>query len=107
MDTASTEVSQNGQALVAGQEDPSQPRSLTIAKGEIKTGRQYANFMSALMTDLIEGKISPGIGNAACNAGGKLLKVVEMQMKYGSVGSGTGEKVLMLTGEAPAVTAAP
>lgn len=36
------------------------------------------------MSDLIEGKITAAVGNAACNAGGKLLKVVEMQMKYGT-----------------------
>jgi hypothetical protein len=31
-------------------------------------------LMSALMTDLLNGSITPGIGNATCNAGGKLLK---------------------------------
>jgi hypothetical protein len=40
--------------------------------------------MSSLMGDLIEGRITPSIGNAVCNAGGKLLKVVEMQHKYGT-----------------------
>lgn len=54
--------------------------------------------MSALMSDLIEGKITPGVGNAACNAGGKLLKMVEMEAKYGQAGSGTGEKTLLLAG---------
>jgi len=64
------------------------------------------------MTDLIEGRISPEVGNAACNAGGKLLKVVEMQMKYGQTGSGVGEKTLYLTGspeeeQAPCVPLSP
>lgn len=54
--------------------------------------------MSALMTDLIEGRITPSVGNATCNAGGKLLKVVEMQAKYGQSGGGPN-KTLMLTGE--------
>jgi hypothetical protein len=40
--------------------------------------------MSALMSDLIEGKITPSVGNAAVNAGGKLLKITEMQLKYGT-----------------------
>jgi hypothetical protein len=40
--------------------------------------------MSALMSDLIDGSISPNIANATVNAGGKLLKVVEMQYRYGS-----------------------
>lgn len=39
--------------------------------------------MSAMMSDLIDGRITPNVGNAACNAGGKLLKVVELKLKYG------------------------
>jgi hypothetical protein len=76
------------------------PHSLSIAKRGIKTGSDFANFMSAMMTDLIEQRISPGIGNAACNAGGKLLKVVEMQYKYGT-SSTTGSKVLTLAAPQP------
>lgn len=41
-------------------------------------------MMSALMSDLIVGDISAAVGNATCNAGGKLLKAYEMQMKYGA-----------------------
>lgn len=40
-------------------------------------------MMSGLMTDLRDGSVTPQIGNAICNAGGKLLKVVEMNHKYG------------------------
>jgi hypothetical protein len=51
-------------------------------------------MMSALMSDVIEGRIAPQVANAVVNAGGKLLKVVEMQIRYGAqVGS---EKVLTL-----------
>lgn len=39
--------------------------------------------MSALMSDLIDGSVTPSVGNAVCNAGGKLLKIVELQYKYG------------------------
>ena len=73
------------------------PKSLGIARDGITTGHQFASLMSALMADLIEGRITPGVGNAACNAGGKLLKVVEMQAKYGQVGKGQ-VKTLYLTG---------
>ena len=59
-------------------------RSLAFASKGIKTGEDFANTMSALMSDLIEGSISPEVGNAVCNAGGKLLKIVEMQYKYAS-----------------------
>ena len=59
------------------------PDSLAIADGGIKTGTDFANLMSTLMSDLIAGRVTPQIGNAVCNAGGKLLKIVEMKHKYG------------------------
>ncbi len=39
--------------------------------------------MSALMSDVIEQRVSTDVANAVCNAGGKLLQVVTMQYKYG------------------------
>lgn len=51
--------------------------------------------MSSLMSDLIEGSVNPVVGNAVCNAGAKLLKVVEMQYRYGN-GDGRNDKVLHL-----------
>lgn len=75
------------------------PRSLAIFEKGIETGQQFAAGMSALMTDVISGDITPQIANAVCNAGGKLLKVVELQHKYGrreEEASG-GAQVLRLT----------
>lgn len=60
-----------------------------IADRGVNTGEQLASLMSALMSDLISGRITPGVGNAACNAAGKLLKIVEMQYKYGHQNGGT------------------
>jgi hypothetical protein len=40
--------------------------------------------MSALMSDILEGAVSPMVANAAVNAGGKLLKITEMQHRYGT-----------------------
>lgn len=75
------------------------PRSLAVAQKGIKTGKDFASMMSALMSDLIEGRVTPSVGNATCNAGGKLLKVVELQYKYGTQGPGQGDKVLLLACE--------
>ena len=72
------------------------PRSLAIAQGGIKTDRDFSALMSALMSDLIDGSVTPGVGNATVNAGGKLLKVVEMRLKYGTQ-HGESEKLLQLT----------
>lgn len=76
--------------------------ALPIAAKGIVTGHDFANFMSALMSDLISGAVAPGIGNAACNAGGKLLKVVELQMKFGTPNA-SGSKVLNLALKAPLI----
>jgi hypothetical protein len=77
-----------------------EPRSLSIANAGIRTGNDFAGLMSALMSDLIDGRVTPSIGNATCNAGGKLLKVVEMQYRYGTQGPGQ-QKVLTLALEIP------
>ena len=71
-------------------------RSTTIASAGVHTGEDFANLMSALMSDVIEGRVSPGIANAACNAGGKLLKVVEMQYRYGGQTKPTAVPSLLL-----------
>ena len=76
-----------------------QPRSLPLADRGIKTAEDFANVFSALVGDILAGRITASIGNAACNAGGKLLKVNEMQQKYGRM-AGTPDvrrKVLTLT----------
>lgn len=59
------------------------PRSLPLARAGIETAGEFARMMSALMSDVIEGSIGPDVANAAINAGGKLLKVCELQLKYG------------------------
>ena len=86
------------QVATKGNEEISEkePRCLKVAQKGIKTGADFATMMSALMSDLVEGRVTPSVGNATCNAGGKLLKVVEMQYKYGTDGPGTGKKVLTL-----------
>ena len=74
------------------------PRSVMIAERGIRTSGDFANLMSAMMTDLALGRLTPQVGNAMCNAGGKLLKVVEMQQKYGVEGEGRN-KTLQLSDE--------
>lgn len=63
-------------------------------------------MMSALMSDIIDGSITPQVGNATVNAGGKLLKVVELQLKYGKPKEGVERGVFMLVDEKPTSTAA-
>lgn len=76
------------------------PRSVELASQGIETAQDFSNVMSALMSDILSGKITPGVGNAAVNAGGKLLKAAELQAKYGTDGS-NGKRVLRLAEAAP------
>lgn len=87
----------NGKAL---SRKAGKPRSLPVSERGIRTGQDFAHLMSALMGDIISGRVAPAVGNAACNAGGKLLKVVEMQYKYGTQSGDQGARTLMLAPEA-------
>jgi len=78
------------------------PRSLAVASKGIKTSSDFANLMSALMSDLIDGRVTPSIGNATCNAGGKLLKVVELSYRYGTQ-QGSQKVMILAVEEARAV----
>lgn len=83
------------------------PRSAGLATKPITTGAEFATLMSAVMSDVLTGSIEPQVANAACNVGAKLLKVVEMQYRYGKRLEGTEERLLALvplaaTPEAPA-----
>ena len=69
------------------------PKSLLLAQHGIHTANQFAGVFSAMIGDVLSGAISPGVTNAACNAGGKLLKVVEMQQKYGTKGPGARKQL--------------
>lgn len=52
--------------------------------------------MSCLMSDIIENRITPAVANATVNAGGKLLKMVELEYKYGAPNPRTGAKSIQL-----------
>src|SRR3990167_1518835 len=73
------------------------PRSVVLAERGIHTGADFASVMSALLSDTIAGRVDPQISNAACNISGKLLKVVELQFKYGKPVDGMAERLLALT----------
>lgn len=66
--------SENGAAVA--------PASLRVAERGLRSSVDFRDFMSGLMSDVISGRVNPGVANAACNAGGKLLKMVELEMRY-------------------------
>lgn len=73
--------------------------SLVLSKKGLRTSQDFAALFATLMTDLLSSKVTPTVGSVVCNAGGKLLKVVELQQRYGKF-SPEGLKVLMLSGNA-------
>ena len=90
-------MEEQGQENANGnQEIVARPRSTAIAERGVQTGEDFAGLMSALMSDVIEGRLSPSVANATCNAGGKLLKVVEMQYKYADAAGAQAKPQLVL-----------
>ena len=73
------------------------PRSVALADKGIHTGADFTTMMSALLSDTIAGRVDPQISNAACNISGKILKVVELQFKYGKPVDGMNERLLAIT----------
>ena len=71
-------------------------RSGIIAEGGLTTARDFAAFMGALISDIIAGRVTPLVANAAVNAGGKLLKMVELQQKFGKSTKERGKELLLM-----------
>ncbi len=74
------------------------PKCLEIMQ-DIRTSADYAAGMSALMGDLIASRVTPQVGNAVCNAGGKLLKVKELELRYGVEGPGAHKQLTLVAEE--------
>lgn len=93
MDKGKREVAENSQT------SGGTARALFYAERGIKTGHDFANTMSALMADLLAERVSPRVATAVCTAGSKLLRMVEMDMRYGrQSASATTRQTLNLTG---------
>jgi hypothetical protein len=46
---------------------------------------RFAQTMTQLMEDVIAGKVTPQVANAACNAGSQLLKLLQLHYRYGAL----------------------
>lgn len=77
--------------------DSKTPTAATLADAGIATGADFSRVMAALLADTVAGRIEPNRANAACNVAGKLIRMVEMQHKYGKQVDGTNERLLTLT----------
>ena len=78
------------------------PRCLAIAQKGLNNSQQFTAFFSALIPDIIEGRVVPKVANASCNAGGKILQMIALEIKHGREDATTQRK--MLTIAVPAVS---
>lgn len=81
---------------------PTHPRSLEVAERGIRNTADFADFFSRLIGDIMSKRVKPEVGNAVCNAGGKMLKAVELQCQYGQpLVDGTPNPLLLAPGIKP------
>lgn len=59
------------------------PRVSQLASRSIETASDVVEHMSAVISDIENNLLLPQQANAVCNAMSKLLKVVDMQYRYG------------------------
>ena len=77
------------------------PTCAAIADGGINTAADFLKMMTALMADTVTGRVQPQRANATCNVAGKIIRMVEMQQKYGRQVEGSTERLLALTPISP------
>ncbi len=51
--------------------------------------------MSALIADVVDGRLTHNVANSAVNAGGKILKSTELKLKYSRLRNSERELVLI------------
>lgn len=62
-----------------------EPKSLAIVTKGIRTSGDLANMFAAVICDTLDKSITVGQANVVCNAGGKILRIAEAQMRYGGL----------------------
>ena len=77
------------------------PTCVALADKGISTGADFLRMMTALMADTVMGRVQPQTANATCNVAGKIIRMVELQHKYGRQVEGSTERMLALTPIAP------
>lgn len=59
------------------------PRSQAIINQGLRTDKECAEYLTALMADMQNATVPVRVGNACLNGVGKLLKLVDMRQRYG------------------------
>lgn len=69
-------------------------RSVQLAAEGPRTSVEFAAFQIALIGDIMTGKVTPLIANAASRSCSNLLEIVKMEYKYGVRKQGSAGLVL-------------
>jgi len=85
---------------------PRATRSLMIAKAGLRTGFDTINMLTATITDVLEEEITTSQAHVVVNAIGKVLKVVELQQRYGKAKADGRDRDLVLIGPGTGESAA-
>ena len=64
------------------------PTSAVISRRGLRTTGDVAKMMSAVICEMLEGRVTAADTNAVANASGKILKAAELRMKYGTTVNG-------------------
>lgn len=59
-------------------------RSFNVARRGVKTGSDFTELITSLMCDVVIGDVEESAAAVSLNAAGKLLKLTELQLKYGA-----------------------
>lgn len=73
------------------------PTCVALADKGINTGADFLRMMTALMADTVMGRVQPQTANATCNVAGKIIRMVELEHKYGKQVEGSTSRMLALT----------
>ena len=75
------------------------PKSVSLMEQEGPVDSMLcAKVLWAIAADVGLKRITPQVGNTQCNALGKLMKLKEMEIRFGTALTADGEKRLALTG---------
>lgn len=72
-----------------------------IAEAGITNSQQTIAYLSALIADGSAGRVTPGNMHAVCNAVGKMLRVVEMEARFGTTNPGGDQRCLQFVQGGP------
>lgn len=55
--------------------------SVALSKRGVHSSQDFCDLMCTLMTDVVQGDVTPDVVNAACNAGRSLLRMVDLEYR--------------------------